>query len=1724
MKGHIYKVVNLLNILTIFKKQLSKTNLPKFIDFEGFGTVSNELFKPGTADYKDIENALFKYIPTETEHILKELRRTAATSFFTPDDLIEGQVLSLKKMYAAKNINVKSILEPSAGSGKYIKHLKKHFPHATIYALEKDKITANVLQYNYFDDPKVIIKNTPFEEIQNLDFPTKYDLIISNIPFGSVAVFDPTIHQKHTRQIHNYFFAKALELSHENTITSFITSKGFLDSKRNDFTRNYIHNTATFLGAFRFPNHTFKNANTAVVADLVYIQKGNYKLPEYKTYRENSPELLEVNYNVFKDTPYPYTNHINNYFKENPKHIFGDIISGGLYKVDDFTVKSKLDIATISYKMLNIAENFKINNYKVDYIQKNFKINTQNEKSILGPIDSPIKPTSILTNSIDPKYKIYSKGNLYIDNRNKLNIIKDFDHTKSMPLILSPFPFSKKTDVNRIAYIIEIRNSYNSLQLMDSNTPEFKNKLADFNNFYDQFNFQYQDLNAPLNLEIIKLDYQSNLILSLETYNKEKKYFTKGDAFNLDYYKSKNISTTAEDVLKKSNLKLNYKDAVALSYNKFNLVNFDFLTEHFGISKQEFIDNAIQKNALFLNPIFTQKKEGTFLTSMTPNAYPTEFISKDMFYAGYIGKKIEFFNADTDLTPYSKSINNDYKQNLIASLELIKPEIIDFSELNAKVGENWIDTDIITKFVKKTYDVDISIKYNKNLDKFFVDPLEYDWLNNASYLKLREQFNIKAGNGRTYTFEKILEGTLNSMIPTMKITIQKEPRITRVDKTSLVDFENKMKLIDRDFNTYVMEIPMLKRNLEEKYHNLYNAYIKPSINNKHLTFENLQFEPYPVQRDATMQIIQNNGGVVDHKVGWGKTITAAMIAMKLKSMGVINKSMMLCLNPTINDVEKNIKSAYPNINILTAGKHSFTPKNKDNFLEQIKTGDWDLVLITHENYHIISQNIEMQTKVLQEELDNIDKDLEAMGIPYREVSKKIKKGLETRKENLKVHIKRLYHNFDKKSRTKYTFDQLGIDHLFVDESHKYKNLAYTTRHNRVAGLNTKEGSKRAFNLLIGCRTLQEKYGGDKGVTFLSGTTIANSITELYVIFKFLRPHKLAQLNITSFDQWVKIFGIKSMEIEKGMSGNYMLKERFRFFTKVPELARLYSDIAHVSHSSKHIKTPNLNTNFVMIKPFDEQKAYFKDLERFAATPNLSLLNDPNANFSEEGLKASALIAMNYMMKASLDMRIVNPDNIDSPENRIRTTAKNVARIYQETSSFNGTQLVFSDKSTPKDAFNIYDELKRVLTTDYNIPEKDVVFIHHYDESKKKDKLISDFNKGDVRIIIGSTQKLGTGLNIQERGVAIHHFDIPFRPSDFEQRIGRSVRKGNIFAESHHNNKVDNYLYATIGSIDLKLLELNSHKSNFINQIKNSTITARTIDEGAIDANGSMSYNDFVSSISDNDHFVKIQKLKKEKEKLTTQKVIASKTINNNKTKQISLKANLDSALKMLPKLEANKVLFATLFPNNEVAFEKYSFYKKGDDKKQTFDKFTQIVENAKKENEKSKSYEFTKELFSYDKLKFIYNGKRDSHNDTVFYNYNLYVLTPNKIKFTHGSRQLVKNEETMLNYPMNALSKINGLIRNYKNNIEDNTLKLKVLKNNNGMLNFTKKDQDRLFEINDEIKNLEFIMLEEEQEKINKNNGINDDEDSKNKGKGNDDDNDDDDTTKGKGKGKRPKM
>lgn len=1644
-------VVNNINILSKFLKQNTfQKNIP-YLEFEGFGSLAKYLLDPNSKEYITLKNSLIELNVKKhsVETLLDSITNSLLTSFFTPDELIQKHVESIKSLSEKNNLEINNILEPSAGNGKYLKHLRKAFPKANIYAIEKDILTSAILKYNYFDDPKIKIENTSFENIDATKFPKKYDLIISNIPFGDFGVFDPTVNEAFTKQIHSYFFVKALQLSNPNTISSFITSKGFLDASKNQNIRNYVNDNANFLGAFRLPNHTFKNAKTSVVTDLVYIQKG------IQPRGFQTPSFTQNNFNIFSTTEYKndYSNLINEYYKNND-HIFGKVIPGGMYRKDDYTITSKKSIKEISENLLSISKNFEIKKFNVS--QEN-EIET-NKKNILKE-KTEIKNINEETNN---KLKHLNIGNLYIDESFKTFVLNDQRK-------LSYLPFPKTIDLNRIASIINLRDLYNSLKEEGSQNINFDKKLIEFNDNYDLFVFQYQELNLDINQQIISFDSQREEILDFETLDKKTRQFIKGPVFFKDYY--------IEKIRDKKPLKnINEKEALLLSLNKSNTVDITYISKLLNISNKEFIDRALKKELIYLNPLFDKNYNytGDF-----------EYTTKELFFSGRIQKKIDFYKSQ-DLLNTNIFFDKNYLDKIIQELEEIKPQIIPFEQLYAKIGESWIELDIIKKFVKDTYHINYDIKYNKSLDRYYVSKYE-DWgfAASESLENMRNTFSFKAANNRYYTFENILEANLNSQIPTINKTVSLKPLVKVIDKPSVITFENNMKKIDNDFFNYISNNEELKTYLEDKYHKLYNSDLKPNLTSKHLTFDNLTFEPYQFQLDASMQIIQNNGGVVDHKVGWGKTITAAMIAMKLKEMNIIKKSMMLCLPTNISDIAKNIKNAYPTIDMLVADHKSFKPANINNFLQQIRSKNWDMVLISHTNYQLINQDKNIQKEIIEEQLDNVNKDLEALDLSYDKISMQMKKGLIKRKINLGAKLQYLNHKFNSKRNTKYTFSDLGIGHLFVDESHSFKNLSYTTRHNRVAGLNTSEGSDKSYNLLVGIRTLQKKYNADKGTTFLSGTTLSNSITELYVLFKYLIPNKLIELNIKSFDQWVKVFGEKTLEVEKGMSGSYLMKERFRRFKKVPELSNLYTQIAHVSHNSKHIKKPSINNNFETLNPYPIQKSYFQDLENFAATSDTTLLNDPNKVYNNSQLKATALIAMNYMIKASLDMRIVNDVYFDDdPNNRVRKCAKNIVKIYNESDHFKGTQLVFSDRSTPKkNEFDIYNELKRVLSEEYNIPSDEIQFIHDFDNNhKKRDKLINDFNKGNVRIIFGSTSKLGTGLNIQERGVGMHHFDIPYKPSDFEQRIGRFSRKGNIYAESHFNNIVENFLYATTGSIDVKLFDLNNIKNNFINQIKNNTIEARIVDEGAIDMNGSISYRDFLMQITDNDDFAKIQELEKERDNLNTQKLIQDKRNFNFKNQLLNLEANLNNNSNTLIKLEENLKLFNDVFPlkkeikknengneeeisNRKIDLQKYSLYEKNNTPKEIFDKFQQKV------NETLKNDKLNVTLFNYDKLEIVIRG-------TEIDNYRLLLKTPNNITFAYGSSQMVKNVETMLNYPLNCFAKIEGLINNYKNMIEKDTYKIESIKNveNN---NFTKKDEKRLKEIDSEIKILEKNISDE---------------------------------------------
>ena len=482
----------------------------------------------------------------------------------------------------------------------------------------------------------------------------------------------------------------------------------------------------------------------------------------------------------------------------------------------------------------------------------------------------------------------------------------------------------------------------------------------------------------------------------------------------------------------------------------------------------------------------------------------------------------------------------------------------------------------------------------------------------------------------------------------------------------------------------------------------------------------------------------------------------------------------------------------------------------------------------------------------------------------REVSRAMLKGCLKRKANLEAKLQTVMHTLETRKDDAVDFKLMGIDHIYVDESHKFKNLTFTTRHDRVAGLGNPDGSQRALNMLFALRTIQERTGRDLGATFLSGTTVSNSLTELYLLFKYLRPKELERQNIRTFDAWAAIFAKKTIDYEFSVTNEVVQKERFRYFIKVPELAAFYSEITdYRSAEDIGIDRPQKNEILHNIPPTPDQEEFIGRLMEFAKSGKGELLG--RAPLSEREEKAKMLIATDYARKMSLDMRMIDPDRYgDHVDNKASHCAKMLADYYRRFDEQKGTQFVFSDLGTYKGGsdWNVYSEIKRKLVEDYGIPPSEVRFIQEATTEKSRKAMIADMNAGRIRVLFGSTEMLGTGVNAQKRCVAIHHLDSPWRPSDLEQRDGRGIRTGNEVAKYHADNKVDVILYAVEKSLDAYKFGLLHNKQLFIRQLKTNNMGSRTIDEGAIDEKSGMNFSEYVAILSGNTDLLEKARLEK----------------------------------------------------------------------------------------------------------------------------------------------------------------------------------------------------------------------------------------------------------------------
>ena len=1438
-------------LLTIIKEKREatteeKNNLAKYVGFGGLKEISfnpdNEAdWKDSTAKYRlqvrrviELTQELDKALGINNS--LSEIRAGILTAHYTPKTIIDT-------MYdVLENLGFKngSILEPSAGIGNFIGYMpSKMRSNSKISAVELDNITGNILKYLYDD------ANTQIKGIQDaIIADNSQDVVISNVPFGNFKIFDKAFKGQReflTKRIHNYFFAKALDKVREGGIVMFVTSKGVLDSKGNRDVREYLDKNADFLGAVRLPSTAFQNnANTSVVTDIIILRKNT-------TGEKKNPNFLDVvDLAVTDKSGEVKTITINKFFAENRNVLLGEIVPGGMYSEKDYS------LADPDNKMGQMWDRVSEMLYKHK--------NTYQPAANLNATNRVATDQDLIENT-----KI---GNLTINKDGK--ILKRVDsemQAAAFPAYVKPKNVKKYIDL-RVA-------------LFDLITAEYIGQTDTIlDNLRKRLNTLYSDSiqNIPAK--------EFNRIAAED-----------GDGFNVLSLTDKS-GKRADILLKRTINPLRQRQ------------NTDSVDEAIIISLYENAKVDMERiSDLMQKPVkeILELSKGKIFESPTGG-----FFTRDEYLSGNVKKK---------LAEVKKAIESGYSEFEYnkTELEAVIPKDIPVVSIEARLGSRWVPLDIINDFAQHLFnDSSISINYAKSTDT-------YNNNGRSASVNAIEKWGTKRRNGAD-----LLIDALHIATPAIFDVTEDKKRILNKPETEKAI--QKYEEIRTEFENWVYRDADRRDRLGKIYNEKYNTTVRRKYDGSHLNIPGINgVNLYPHQKDAIWMLLQNGGGIIDHIVGAGKTFVMVAGTAEMKRTGVAKKPMILALKSTIPQIVETYKQAYPLAKILAPSEKDFEAKNRQQLFSQIALNDWDVIIISHENYQAIPHHPDYIRKGIDDEIEEIEAERDAL-----EGDKKALSGLETRLKNLKAKLDKLT---DVAKDNSVYFQQMGVDHIMVDESQQFKNLAYMTKQRNVAGLSKAEGSQRAFNLLLGIRYLQEKLGSDKGTTFLSGTPISNSMVEMYSLLKYIRPNKMTELGFNTFDQWATTFANPTNEIEYTVTGQFKSKTRFREFINVPELSLLYNEIADVRNDDNLVldkpKMKGDGYSTVFIPMNDEQRDYGERIIEFAKTKDGNVLG---LNLSENQLQAYMLVATNLSSKMAIDMRLINKDYAYDPSGKVGKMTDEVVKVYGETTEHKGTQLIFSDLGTPKnknnqsqllkdyledemgvpqdtlvdifgnfaeeghkyqsinvikdkminaleidesefnnyfdqakqsgETFNLYTDIKQRLI-EKGIPENEIVFIHDYNNQRAKEKLFEKINAGEIRVVLGSTQKLGTGVNVQKRLSAIHHLDVPWRPSDMEQRNGRGLRQGNWIAKAHLNNEIPVYAYATEKTLDGYKYQLLQTKQRFLDQVKSGNVEDRVIKENSEE--GSDAYAIFVAELSGNKDILIKFKLEQEKDRLIKQK-------------------------------------------------------------------------------------------------------------------------------------------------------------------------------------------------------------------------------------------------------------
>ena len=1260
-----------------------------------------------------------------------------------------------------------NILEPAMGVGNFFGLLPQEMQGSRLYGVELDSITGRIAKQLY---PKADITVAGFETTDRRDF---FDLAIGNVPFGQYQVNDRA-YNKLGFSIHDYFFAKTLDQVRPGGVIAFVTSRYTMD-KQSPEVRKYIAQRAELLGAIRLPNNAFKaNAGTEVVSDIIFLQKRDRPIdiePDWVHLGENEDGFS-----------------INQYFIDNPEMVLGRQTSESTqYGRQDFTVEpyEDLDLATqLRYAIQNIGGKYEAA-----------------ELPDLGENDA-IQDTI----PADPNVKNYSyavvDGEVYY--RENSVMVK---------------PSLNATAKERVKGMAELRDCVHrliDLQMWESDDGSIRAEQQKLNRLYDRFTEKYGLINSRGNALAFADDSSYYLLCSLEMLDDEDKTKLKGKA---DMFTKRTIrqrqSVTSVDTA---------AEALALSIGEKARVDMGYMSQLTGKSEDDIIDEL--NGVIFLDPVY-----GDWQTA-------------DEYLSGNVRQKLrEAENAAVDSPGYLPNVE---------ALRAAQPKDLDASEIEVRLGATWIDKKYIQQFMFELLEPPVYARRSLEVNySEFTAEWNISGKNSIPYNDINARMTYGTDCANAY---KILEDTLNlrdvRIYDTVRDADGKEKRVLNSKETTLA--QQKQQTIKEAFRDWIWRDPDRRRELVQLYNERFNSTRPREYDGRHLIFPGMN--PEITLREHQLNAIAHDlyGGntLLAHEVGAGKTFEMIAAAMEGKRLGLCQKSLFAVPNHLTEQWASEFLRLYPSANILVATKKDFETRNRKKFCARIATGDYDAVIIGHSQFERIPVSRERQERLLQEQIWEIED-----GISELKASRAERftiKELERTKKNLETKLQKL-HDAARKDDV-VTFEQLGVDRLYVDEAHSFKNLFLYTKMRNVAGLSTTDAQKSS-DMLLKCRYIDELTHG-KGVTFATGTPISNSMTELYTMMRYLQHDMLKRNSLTHFDCWASAFGETTTAIELAPEGTgYRARTRFAKFFNLPELMNLFREAADIKTADQlNLPTPTAVYHTEVTQPTALQQQMVQELSERAAKVHSGAIAPTEDNM----LKITS-----DGRKLGLDQRVINPDLPDDPNSKVNLCVDNIHRIWQDGQTEKLTQLVFCDLSTPKgkaaqsgriaakstdnpelhaleaaiDAeagpekppFTIYDDIREKLVA-RGIPREQIAFIHEANTEVRKKELFAKVRSGQVRVLMGSTFKMGAGMNVQDRLVALHDLDCPWRPGDLEQRSGRIIRQGN------RNKEVHIYRYVTESTFDAYLWQTVENKQKFISQIMTSKSPVRScedIDEAAL---------------------------------------------------------------------------------------------------------------------------------------------------------------------------------------------------------------------------------------------------------------------------------------------------